>query len=80
MTLNEIVGRIAGCLDKRELAVLFAAIVFVTWLAGKVTNPRAVTLWNMVKAVFVALVTFGVGFVFLAVGIVIIGLTTGAIP
>jgi len=33
-----------------------------------------------VKAIFVALVTFGIGFVFLAVGIVIIGLTTGAIP
>jgi len=80
MTLNEIVGRIAGCLDKRELAVLFAAIVFVTWLAGKVTNPKAVTLWNMIKGTILALVTFGICFLFLAVGIVIVGLTTGAIP
>lgn len=80
MTLNEIAGRIAGCLDKRELAVLFAAIVFVTWLAGKVTNPKAVTLWNMIKGTILALVTFGICFLFLAVGIVIVGLTTGAIP
>lgn len=80
MTQDEIIRRIAGCLDKRELAVLFAAIVFVTWLAGKVTNPRAVTLWNMVRGTILALVTFGICFLFLAVGIVIIGLATGSIP